>query len=98
VLVRAGESDRAVYIVLRGRFEALVERATPIDEGSVFGEIAFFDGQPRSATVRALEDGEALRLSYERFEVLAARHPELARAVLLDLGRIVAARIRHVSQ
>jgi CRP/FNR family transcriptional regulator, cyclic AMP receptor protein len=95
VLVREGDRDRAVYIVLRGRLEALVDPPAPIDEGSVFGEIAFFDGLPRSSTVRALEDGEALRLSYGEFEVLAARHPELGRAILLDLGRIVAGRLRR---
>jgi CRP-like cAMP-binding protein len=93
--VREGERDRAVYIVLSGRLEALVDPPAPIDAGTVFGEIAFLDGLPRSSTVRAVEDGEALRLSYAAFEVLAARHPELGRAILLDLGRIVASRLRH---
>jgi CRP-like cAMP-binding protein len=96
VLLREGERDRAVYVVLGGRLEALVDPPAPIDEGSVFGEVAFLDGLPRSSTVRALADGEALRLSYDAFEVLAARHPELGRAILLDLGRIVAARLRRV--
>jgi CRP/FNR family transcriptional regulator, cyclic AMP receptor protein len=95
-LVREGERDRAVYVVLRGRLEALLDPPAPIEEGSVFGELAFLDGLPRSSTVRAAADGEALRLSYDEFETLAARHPELGRAILLDLGRIVAARLRRL--
>jgi CRP-like cAMP-binding protein len=96
--VRAGDDDRALYLVLSGRLQALVGGATSIDAGSVFGELAFLDGLPRSATVRALEDGEALRLSFDAFETLAARHPELGRAILLDLGRIAALRLRRLTE
>ena len=64
----------------------------------MFGELAFLDGLPRSATVRAVEDGEALRLSFEAFETLAARHAELGRAILLDLGRIAALRLRRLTE
>ncbi|MCA1671302.1 MAG: cyclic nucleotide-binding domain-containing protein [Actinobacteria bacterium] len=62
--------------------------------GSVFGELSFFDGRPRSALVRAVTDGQLLRLSFDAFEVLSAKEPVLARSVLLDLGRILAARLR----
>jgi CRP/FNR family transcriptional regulator, cyclic AMP receptor protein len=96
--VRAGDDDRALYLVLSGRLQALVEGATAIEPGSVFGELAFLDGLPRSATVRAVEDGEALRLSFDTFETLAARHPELGRAILLDLGRIAALRLRRLTE
>jgi CRP-like cAMP-binding protein len=64
----------------------------------LLGEIAFFDGGPRSATVRATTDGELLRLGIDDFERLSARHPELARALLLDLGRVLARRIRRIEQ
>ena len=35
-----------------------------------------------------------LRLSYEGFEALAARNPALGREILLDVGRILSARLR----
>lgn len=97
LLVRRGDHDRSFYIVLSGRLEALTSSPAPIESGSVFGEMAFLDGRPRSADVRAVAPGEALRLTYESFETLAARHAELGRAILLDLGKIVAARLRRVS-
>ena len=34
-----------------------------------------------------------LRLSFEGFEALAARNPALGRDILLDLGRILSARL-----
>jgi CRP/FNR family transcriptional regulator, cyclic AMP receptor protein len=88
VVVREGHRDRALYVVLSGRLEAR----------SVFGEVAFLDGLPRSATVVAVESGEALRLSYDAFATLAARHPELGRSILLELGRIVSARLRRAAE
>jgi CRP-like cAMP-binding protein len=47
--------------------------------------------------VRALTDGELRSLTPEAFEVLAAREPDLARRVLLDLGRILSLRLRATS-
>jgi CRP-like cAMP-binding protein len=45
-------------------------------------------------TVTATTDAEVLRLSHEAFLSLAARRPELGRALLLDLGRILVTRLR----
>lgn len=65
---------------------------------SVTGEMAFLDGRPRAATIRAVTDAELMRISFESYEALAARHPELGRAILLDLGRILAARLRRANE
>ena len=65
-----------------------------ITEGSVFGEIAFFDGAPRSATIRSRSTGSAVRVTRENFETLAAWEPTIARQLLFDLGRILAMRLR----
>jgi CRP-like cAMP-binding protein len=103
-MITAGEVDRALYIVSEGRLETLLPgddgdlHFGTIGPGSVVGEIAFLDAGPRSATIRAVSDGELLRLSFEEYEVLAARYPELGRAVLLDLGRILASRLRETNE
>jgi CRP/FNR family cyclic AMP-dependent transcriptional regulator len=103
-IISAGEVDRALYIVSKGRLETLLPGVEgdlhfgTIGPGSVAGEIAFLDGGPRSATIRAVSDGELLRLSFEAYEVLAARYPELGRAILLDLGRIMASRLRETNE
>jgi CRP/FNR family transcriptional regulator, cyclic AMP receptor protein len=96
VVVREGERAQSLYIVARGSLEVRRgdKRIAQIPEGSVFGEQAFFDGEPRSASVVAVSNGELLELGAADLEQLAARDPQLARAVLFDLGRILSLRLR----
>lgn len=101
-VLHAGETGRALYILARGTMEVVVPqehgrvlKIARLYEGAVFGEQAFLDGQARSATVRALSDGEMHVLSLESFDILAAHHPDLARAMLMDLGRILSLRLRQ---
>jgi CRP-like cAMP-binding protein len=95
-LIREGELDRALYVLSDGRLEAILpgRAGRVIEAPAAVGEVAFLDGRPRTAGLRALTHGEAQRLSYEAFEALSAREPRLARDLLLDLGRIVATRLR----
>jgi CRP/FNR family transcriptional regulator, cyclic AMP receptor protein len=95
-LIGEGEHDRALYLVSDGRLEprARGRALQVIDAPATVGELAFLDGGPRIAGLRALTHGEAQRLSYDAFEALAARRPQLARELLLDIGRTVAARLR----
>lgn len=102
MVIREGESERALYILVAGSLEILApggrfrpqKRLQTVEPGMVIGEIAFFDGGPRSTSVRALSDGEVLCLRFDAFEMLAARDPRLGRAILLDLGRVLARRLR----
>lgn len=104
VVVREGSTAQELYIVTRGSLEVLVEgdkagelrKIAAIEAGWVFGEQSFFDGKPRSATVRARTDGEIRRLTLPAFEVLAAKEPALARVVLFDLARILSLRLRQM--
>jgi CRP-like cAMP-binding protein len=98
--VRAGERDRSFFIISRGSFEVLVSgpggprRVRHLEHGDLFGEVAFFDGRPRSADVVALEDSEALILTQAAFQKLRLMHPRLALYFVLDLGRILGERFR----
>lgn len=99
-VLEGGEPDRSLYVLTEGTIEAIVrhksgsQRVGTMQARAVFGEVGFFDGGVRSATVRGASGGELLRLGFDHFESLAADHPELARALLLDLGQRVAARLR----
>jgi CRP-like cAMP-binding protein len=95
-----GDLDRALYLIAVGRLEQSTERnpRVVVDGPAPLNELAFLDGGRCATTARALTDGELLRLSYDAFESLAAREPVLARRVLLDLGRMVAARLRAASR
>lgn len=97
-IVAAGERDQALYLLTEGVVGVILPGAQgtfkEIDAPSILGEVAFVDAGPRSVTLVALTDCELLRMSIEAFEVLSAYHPELGRAILLDLARILAMRLR----
>jgi CRP/FNR family transcriptional regulator, cyclic AMP receptor protein len=100
-IISIGEVDQTLYLLTEGTIgvrlgESLATFKT-IEAPSVLGEVAFLDGEPRSATLFAITDGELERLRMESFEVLSAREPELGRAILLDLARIVTQRLRLAS-
>ena len=92
-VLRAGERDRALYILLDGRLE-VQGSGLEVPAPAALGVAAFLDGEPRGATLIARGHGELARLSWEAYEALAARDPRLGRAILVDLGRGLAARLR----
>jgi CRP/FNR family transcriptional regulator, cyclic AMP receptor protein len=97
-VVQAGEADRALYLITEGTLGVRLPRSESafkeIEAPAVVGELAFFDWRPRSATLEAITEIEAARLDAGGFARLAAAEPELARAMLFDLGRILALRLR----
>ncbi len=95
VLLQEGEPAEHLYIVVSGRFGVMrSERADPINEigaGETIGEIAFFAGGNRTATVTALRDSIVLRLARSDYVALAKRVPALPAAVTVMLARRLAA-------
>jgi CRP/FNR family transcriptional regulator, cyclic AMP receptor protein len=101
-LVQAGEDDRALYLLTEGTQGVRLPRDESafktIDAPSVVGELAFFDGRPRSATLDAITDVEVVRLDQAGFDRLTEAAPELARTMLRDLARVLALRLRMASE
>ena len=100
-VLEPGDAERAFYLVLEGTLEAIQplrhgrqRRLATIPAGNVIGELSFFDGRGGSVLVRASTDGELARLGVEDLDALTRARPDLAVAVLFDLGRIVARRLR----
>ena len=105
VVIQRGVLDRALYFVAAGALEVgvtyvdgvSISPLAKIGAGSVIGEQSFFDGQPRSANVWAVNDGELLCLTQERFLHLAQAEPALVRDLVFALGRILSLRLRNTS-
>lgn len=103
MIVRRGTLDASFYILTEGDVEVLadddaVEVIARISAPSVFGEVAFFDEAPRSASVRAATEGGAIRVTRADFFALATWEPRVAQSLLMDLGRALATRLRHTTQ
>lgn len=101
VLMRAGASDSGLYLLASGALEVragtrgalgAITRARP---GAVIGEISFFDGGPRSATVWATEPSRLLVLDSAMVQAFAAAHPALGLQLLMALARVLARRVRR---
>lgn len=94
-----GQTDRALYLLSDGVFEVGAAGAAPAEiaapPAEILNEIAFLDGGGCVATARAATDARVLRLSFDSFEAMAAREPQLARQVVLDLARMLASRLRR---
>jgi len=80
--------DGAVKIALPGEFgqEALV---AIMRTGDHFGELALFDGSPRSASATALEDTRAALLARDDFLAFLETHPAAVRVVLDALAKTI---------
>jgi predicted acylesterase/phospholipase RssA/CRP-like cAMP-binding protein len=89
VLCRQGEPGSSLYLVISGRLRAVHRDADGRDRvvGEVgraesVGEMAFFSGESRSATLYALRDSVLIAFSRELFESIVARHPQVTTGII----------------
>jgi CRP-like cAMP-binding protein len=89
VLMRAGESGDAMYVLLDGRATVRVPRGGEfgLEVGAFAGELALLDDGPRTATVVA--DGPVIALTVSRagFRKLLRSEPSIAVAIAEELAR-----------
>ena len=101
VIVREGELGVAFYIVATGKVEVVKGLDTAAETvvatmgpGQFFGEMALFDNQMRSASVRAVEDTECLVLTKWDFN---AELKETDGRIALTMLSLLARRIRAMT-
>ena len=101
-IVRQGDSADALFVVVSGRFAVeIAGHASPVTEishGSTIGEIAFFTGGTRTATVRAIRDAVVVRLTRADFDEISARSPAIWSAITATLAERLAAETRRSAQ
>ncbi len=94
-----GQADRALYLLADGVLQVgaagAVSAEVAAPPAEILNEVAFLDAGGCVATVRAATDARVLRLSFDSFESMAAREPQLARQIVLDLARMLAHRLRR---
>lgn len=72
LLIKEGKEERTMYILKKGRVRVfktyLGKRLTlgVLGPGEVFGELSFFDGKERIASVEALEMGQAIKVDAQK--------------------------------
>ena len=99
VICQEGERGDSVLVLQRGsadvRVASKTERRTvdvrQLRAGDLVGEVGALTGLPRSATVVASSDTDALEITREDFDRLLADHPRLE----ANLTRLLGARLRE---
>jgi len=82
VLFRAGDKSDGMYLIRRGEVRVYLEQdgkevqLATIGEGGMIGEMALFDGAPRSASVKASQECEVTQISTEDFAKLMKQIPK----------------------
>ena len=92
VLIKEGDVADTLFIVLRGRFTVLRggRAIAEITKGEPIGELAFFAGGTRTATVVAARDSAVMCLSRAAYDALAEQTPALANGILAALSKRLA--------
>jgi NTE family protein/lysophospholipid hydrolase len=81
LLFHQGDPADAFYIVLTGRMQVSVRSAIDLETlselgaGDCIGEMSMLTGQPRTATITALDDTELLCLEKATFDMLVEKYP-----------------------
>ena len=100
VIVRQGEVGECMYVIVSGKAEVLVQkggkevRLALLGPRDSFGELAIFDRERRSATVRAMGQVRTIILDQKTFEKSVIDQPWLAFRVLEKMSR----RIRELDR
>jgi CRP-like cAMP-binding protein/di/tricarboxylate transporter len=106
---RQGDGGDSLYVVAAGTLGAFVAsadgrsalRVGTLMPGDLFGEMALFTGEPRSATIRADGPSTILQLPRERFLALVVREPTISLTIAATLSQRLRsaneARVEHAS-
>lgn len=98
-LFHQGEDGHALFLVVRGRLQVLLETENSeqpqllaeVTPGDSVGEAGLISGERRSAGVRAIRDSLLIKIDKHRFDALAEKHPSL----VMKLATNVAGMLRR---
>jgi CRP/FNR family transcriptional regulator len=94
VVFREGDPSNTCYVIGQGHARALHEHPdgrtitlAHFGPGDVFGELAMFDDERRTATVETIDEVHALAILGADLRRLMREHPEIALKLVVALGR-----------
>jgi uncharacterized membrane protein len=107
VLFNYGDPGDSLYVIRSGEVEVFFKDDTgerivleTAKAGEVFGELSLLDGGPRTASVVATQDLEALRVDRANLDHFLQRHPSATQDLLAAMGRRLRAtseKLRHTA-
>jgi CRP/FNR family transcriptional regulator, cyclic AMP receptor protein len=90
VIIQAGDASNAFYLILSGQARVSGKpRARLLGIGDYFGEMGLIDGEPRSASIAAVDELQVMKLPRRPFLRLLEQEPGIGVAMLGELARRV---------
>ncbi|PYS70225.1 MAG: hypothetical protein DMF69_14255, partial [Acidobacteria bacterium] len=83
LVIREGEEGASMFVVHKGRVKVQINEngrakaVATLNEGDFFGEMALFTGEPRTASVVAVEETEVLEIGHSAMKQVFDRNPDL---------------------
>ena len=95
-IFRAGDESKELYFLLSGRVTIILGdmRLVTFLAGNMFGDVAFMDGEVRTADAVCDADCRVMVLDREALAKIEAEAPELTGKVYVALAMEIAARLR----
>lgn len=88
-IINQGDEGDSAYIIEEGRVEILIEKEKGLVQslgtrgnGSIIGEMAIVDNEPRTASIKALEDSELLEITCQDFERRLSKADPVMRMIM----------------
>jgi CRP-like cAMP-binding protein len=103
VLIREGDRDPALWIIVEGRLNVSKETGhtdeslTRLQDGDVFGELGLLDGQPASARITATSPGTALKIQQGKLARFRDIHTLTYYRILREVVLMTMNRIRRMN-
>ena len=104
VIFREGDASDTCYVIKRGHVRVIREHTdgraialASFGPGDIFGELAMFEDERRSATVETLDEVEAIAILGSDMRRLMHEHADIAVKLVIALGRRLRAANERIS-
>ncbi|CAN5617799.1 hypothetical protein BH11ARM2_BH11ARM2_25990 [soil metagenome] len=101
ILIRQFEKSSHLFVILEGEAATRGLKGEPIARfgpGTIVGEIALIDGEPRSATVAATSDLKVAQIYAPPVMAMMDNDPRLGYTIAANLARLLCQRLRNSNQ
>ncbi|MBF0325313.1 MAG: SLC26A/SulP transporter family protein [Alphaproteobacteria bacterium] len=104
VIFSIGDHGDELYLIRKGSVRIVlpvgqgqIHHLATFGRGAFFGEMAFLDGEARSANAVAFSDVDLYVLSRQQFDAFTDSHKKIALNMMEGLASVLAARLRYTN-
>jgi len=103
VVIRQGDDNDHLYLVLKGRLEVFQDIEGPdlsvaiLEAGDSLGEVSVFDPGPASALVKAVVESEVWLITRDSLDNLFAANPKVAYRLVSRIATCLSKRLRQMN-